>query len=490
MDKHTIITLKNSGKSNRQVAKMTGFDRKTVARYWNDYLAQVELLEESDDVRVTQEAIIEKPKYDSSNRKAYKYTTEIDEALDKILESEERKKVELGKSNKQMLSCAQIHRMLVEQGFDIGLTTISTKVKEKRKRAREAFIRQEYDLADRLEYDFGEVTLIIGGITSVYHMAVFGAPASKFRWAYLYRNQKKEVFLDSHVRFFEMCGGTWREMVYDNMKNVVKRFIGRNEKELNDDLVKMSLYYGFSINTTNCFSGNEKGFVEGSVKVIRKEAFAKKYHFDSLEDAQRHLADTLEKTNTDTSIEEEQALLLPYRPPLEIARISEHKVDKYSFIRLENNFFSVPDYLVGKTVCVKSYPCEVVVYSGLEKVCVHQKPEGMNNTVVDIFHYLDTLMKKPGALSNSVALKSKTSLKALFDAHYRKDPRRFVEILVQNKDRTLPEIATICESAAISDPVFFSTSPSAIGANVLANTRKGLGAISEAFLKGGARHAS
>lgn len=49
-------------------------------------------------------------------------------------------------------------------------------------------------------------------------------------------NQKKDVFLDSHVRFFEMVGGVYREVVYDNMKNVVTRFIGRNEKELNQDL--------------------------------------------------------------------------------------------------------------------------------------------------------------------------------------------------------------------------------------------------------------
>lgn len=374
--------------------------------------------------------------------------------------------------------------------FDIGVTTIQNKVREKRRRAREAFIRQEYNLADRLEYDFGEVTLIIDGIKAVYHMAVFASPASKFRYAYLYTNQKKEVFLDSHVRFFEMCGGIWREVVYDNMKNVVKRFIGKNERELNDDLVKMSIYYGFSINTTNCFAGNEKGFVEGSVKIIRKEAFAKKYHFDSLEQAQRHLAKTLEKTNANTDIEEEKAFLLPYKPPLEIAQISEHTVDKYSFIRLENNFYSVPDYLVGKTLTVKSYPCEVIVFSGLEKVCIHKKPAGMNNYVVDIFHYLDTLMKKPGALSNSIALKSKASLKSVFDKHYQKDPRRFIGILIDNQDKTLPEIVKICKSKATTDPTFVSPYSSSIATNVLTNTRKELGALSEAFLKGRCRHAS
>ena len=44
--------------------------------------------------------------------------------------------------------------------------------------------------------------------------------------------------MDSHVRFFEMMGGSYGEIVYDNMRNVVSKFIGKNEKELNEDLLK------------------------------------------------------------------------------------------------------------------------------------------------------------------------------------------------------------------------------------------------------------
>ena len=105
-------------------------------------------------------------------------------------------------------------------------------------------------------------------------MAVFCAPASNFRWAYLYDNQKQAVFLDSHVRFFDMCGGTWKEVVYDNMKNVVSKFIGKHEKQINSELLNLASYYGFEINVTNCFSGNEKGSVERSVNVIRNKVFA------------------------------------------------------------------------------------------------------------------------------------------------------------------------------------------------------------------------
>lgn len=64
-----------------------------------------------------------------------------------------------------------------------------------------------------------------------------------------------------------MIGGMYKEIVYDNMRNVVTRFIGRNEKEINPNLSNFANYYGFTVNVTNCFSGNEKGHVEGSVRL-------------------------------------------------------------------------------------------------------------------------------------------------------------------------------------------------------------------------------
>ena len=263
--------------------------------------------------------------------------------------------------------------MIKALGYDIGRSTICRHIKEKRENAKEAFIRQEYELGDRLEYDFGEVKLEIDGMVGTYYMAVFGSPAGKHRWAYLYDNQKKEVFMDSHVRYFDWVGGVFKEVVYDNMKNVVTKFLGKNEKMLNEDLMKMSIYYGFEINVTNCYSGNEKGYVENSVKVVRKEAFAHRYRFESLKDAEEYLHQRLEILNGDSRLEEERRLLKAAKPPLELGKISKQRVDKYSFVRVENNFYSVPDYLVGHEVTIKNYLREIEVYADSGKVCTHKK---------------------------------------------------------------------------------------------------------------------
>lgn len=432
VDKWKILIQKQKGLSNRRVAEELGIDRKTVAKYWKEYNQSLNKLlsEQPDaDIRELQSEIVTKPRYDISSRGPVKYTKEIDALLDSIFESEEEKSKKLG-SHKQSLTLKQIYKIIKSYGHEIGYSTLSKHIKIKLEKGREAYVRQDYDYGDRVEYDFGEVVLEISGKVSKYYLAVFGAPASKYRWAYLYTNQKKEVFMDSHVRFFEQMGGVYKELVYDNMRNVVTRFIGRSEKELNEDLIKMSLYYGFEIQVTNCFSGNEKGFVEASVKHLRQEIFSMRYSFDSLEEAERYLETELIKLNdAESTIDEEKKFLLPKLPALELAILQEKKVNKYSMIQVENNHYSVPEHLVGKRVTTKIYMKEILVYSDSKLVAKHKKIDGYNQFEIDIFHYLNTLKRKPGALKNSKALKSKGKLKTIYDKYFSKRSKEFIEIL-------------------------------------------------------------
>jgi len=235
IEKKRIIELKQEGLSNRKVAKILGIDRKTVARYWNEFQQTLTQLNEPEaDTRMIQDELFKTPKYQSSEkrRKNRKYTEEMDTWLREILAEERRKDSILGAGHKQKLTNKQIHEKLVDEGFGISRATINNKLAQIRDKKKEVFIRLQYDFGDRLEYDFGEVRLDCGECVKSYHMAVLASPRGKFRWCYLYTNQKKAVFMDSHVKFFEMMGGVYREVVYDNMRNVVKKFIGKNEKEL------------------------------------------------------------------------------------------------------------------------------------------------------------------------------------------------------------------------------------------------------------------
>jgi len=452
MNKYTFVRLKLQGFSNREIARQLHVNRKTVDKYWKQYENEVVSLQDSHaSLSEAQETIVSPPKYDTSKRKPNKYTDEIDQALDGLLQSEEEKRQKLG-PNKQQLTHTQIHEKLRSQGFDIGLTTIATKIKEKRNYQKECFIKQEYNLGDRVEFDFGEVKLDIQNTIVNAYMAVFSSPASNLRWAYLYTNQKKAVFLESHVSFFEMMGGVYREVVYDNMKNVVAKFLGRNEKELNPDLLKMGLYYGYVINVTGCYSPEQKGHVESSVKIIRNQVFGQRYRFDSWDEAVQYLQEQCQKHNENSLWEQEKQALLPYKPKLELAEIRQAKINTYSFARIDNHFYSVPDYLVGKILTAKIYAQRIDFYAHNHFVCSYVRSD-KEKYHVQIQHYLPTLRKKPGAVRNSVALKSNPALKSVFEVYYVDQPRVFIDLLLQYQDKPMDEIILLLQQKGKEQPV-------------------------------------
>ena len=445
LDVSAILKLKEQGLSNRGVAKTLGIDKKTVNKYWNQYKEKFKELENatnSTEILKIQEDIVSKPKYNSVSRIRRKITPECLKSLENILNDEDKKTKVLG-TNKQSLTKQQIHKLLKNQGFDISYSSAVLEIKRIKQIGKECFIKQDYEYGDRLEYDFGEVKLVINGIVKKYYIAVLSSPAGNFRWCYLYDNCKKAVFLDSHVKFFKMIGGVWKEVVYDNMRNVVSKFIGKNEKELNEDLVKMSMYYGFEINVTNAFSGNEKGYVEGSVKYLRNKIFAENYKFSSEESAIEYMESQLMKLNENSKIEEEKAKLKPTKPPLELADIRKSVVNKYSFVQIENNFYSVPEYLVGLTVTSKIYYNKILIYSNNEFVCEHKKLDGEKKISADIRHYLKTLTFKPRALKNSYVLKSNPKLKSIFDKYYTNNPKKFIDIIVRNKEKSNSDLEKI-----------------------------------------------
>lgn len=137
--------------------------------------------------------------------------------------------------------------------------------------------------------------------------------------------------------------------------------------------------------------------------------------------------------------------MLRYKPKLELSTISINKVNKYSFIRVENNFYSVPDYLVGKKVSVKSYHDKHLIYSNNILVCEHKKIDGFNEISIDIRHYLKSFLKKPGAIKNSLALKSIPILKSIYDKYFNTNPKKFIDLLAKNKEKDLKDLPKVFE---------------------------------------------
>jgi transposase len=456
--KRRILLMYQNGDSKAEIAREVNSSRKTVRKYINEYEDKVQKLVgdknlNQDDLEILIEELSSEPKYDSSNRKRIKLTDEVKDLIDQCLDKNAEKIK--NHERKAAMKAIDIHEFLVdEKGIEIGYTTVCNYVSTMKK-AKEAFIRQEYQLGNTLEYDWGVVALEIAGVKKKYQIAVMTTAKGSCHFARLYENQKMESFLDSHVRGLKYFGGVHKEIVYDNMKVAVKRFVSITEKEITDDLMKMSMYYGFDTRLCNIRSGNEKGHVEKGVEYIRRKAFSAKREFASLEEANKHLEKRLVNLNDRKKkwlenrspwevLVEERQYMNTLKPDYVISREAECRVDKYSTITIEQNRYSVPEYLVGKFVEAKISVDRVKVLYKDELVATHDRKYGTHEWTMDIYHYLNTIKKKPGSLKNSAAMQCLDHrIQNIYKKYYTKKPKEFVVLLEIIKKKSFEDVDNV-----------------------------------------------
>ncbi|MCL6087528.1 MAG: hypothetical protein M1475_03880 [Actinobacteria bacterium] len=247
--------------------------------------------------------------------------------------------------------------------------------------------------------------------------------------------------MDAHANFFEDVGGVYSEIVYDNTKVAVAKFVGRNEKEPTDELLKLSIYYNFNWRFCNVGKANEKGHVEKSVEFIRRKVFSKRDEFDSYEQAREYLKEELVKLNLRpqtlqngrTAMEmlaEEKPHLLPKPPRYDTARVFERRVDKYSCIAVDTCYYSVPDDLVGQFVFAKVYTDKILCYNNEILIAEHKRLHGSYQWQINISHFVKTLTKKPGAFALSVAFSQmEPRLLNIYNRYYRGSEKSFIELV-------------------------------------------------------------
>ena len=278
-------------------------------------------------------------------------------------------------------------------------------------------------------------------------MAIFTSAKGNYRYARLFVKQDTAAFQQAHALFFDHIGGVYHELVYDNMKVAVKKFVGPTEKEATRGLLSLSIYYNFGFRFCNVRRGNEKGHVEKSVEYVRRKAFCIRDTFESIEQANAYLLEVCESLNAIAQtggeqkssreiLERERSDLLPVGPLFECGELREARVDKYSTISVDTCRYSVPEEYVGKMVNVRIYPDRIACYAEGLRVCEHQRRHGFHEWFIQLEHYLHSLDRKPGALPGSVALKqSDRKLQDIYHRYYQSRAKDFIELLMFMKEQ-------------------------------------------------------
>lgn len=437
MDKAAIIKLHESGESNRKIAKLLNMSRSTVNKYVEQYKREKNQLSESVDpveIAMIQQKMLSRNNMDVSKRRPRKFNGEIEREFYRIIRLNDERNKKLG-PNKQEINSAIIYRELLRQGFDVRESTVRGWFRcYKNNLPKEVFIKQIYEYGDRVEFDFHVIKLIIAGEVTKFHQATISCPASNYIFLRLFKNEKTVSVLTGLIEFFRYAGGVPNEVTFDNLKPVVKVCGYKTDKELTDEIVKFSTYYGFKVNTCNARKGNEKGHVENSGNNARSELFSLKYEFDSIEELNLYVRNQLEILNKDSlrRFEEEKKCLKPL--PIHdysVGRFGICKVDEtYSMAYLDTNRYSIPEQYIGKEVRYSIINDIIVFYYGNREICRHKKIEDSNSYSVDIHHYLKTLYKKPGAIARSLALKqADEEIISIYQQKYINDPKGFIDYL-------------------------------------------------------------
>lgn len=438
------------GYSKRAIARELSISRKTVHKVICEYESA---LKTSDPESSLEAILTTSPRYNSSNRQRRVITGSLKDLIDDCLEKNARKRA-LG-LKKQCMRGKDIYEMLLEKGFQISYPSvckyIASYVKQKQEpKSGEAFIRGYYPAGESCEFDWGEAKLYLDGKLQRLYMAVFTLSHSNGRYAWLFRHQNTLAFMESHRNFFRQVKGVPAIMVYDNMRVAIKEFAGV-EKKPTDALLRMSNFYQYHYRFCNIRAGWEKGHVERSVEYVRRKAFSINLHFENLDDAQQHLLAICHRINTRSgsaftedkteSLAADLAALKPYTNEMGCFEVAEYKVDKWSTICMKCSHYSVPDTLVGKIVTVKIYSEKIVILYNNDKVAVHQRIYSQGKRwSIKLEHYLTTLLRKPGALSGSLALKQMPSnIQALFNKHFTDKARDFVFLLQYARDNNFTD---------------------------------------------------
>jgi len=172
---------------------------------------------------------------------------------------------------KQRITGSLLHRQLLDEGFQVGKTTVFDILRRHRLGKAEVFIPLLYTPGDVAQVDFFEVTVIINSVQKKVWKFLMRLMFSGSDFAWLYDRCDQLSFLDAHCRAFAHFGGVPNRCVYDNLTAAVRRRSGLHtpERQLTERFAALSSHYLFEPCFARPGEGHDKGGVESRGRAIR-----------------------------------------------------------------------------------------------------------------------------------------------------------------------------------------------------------------------------
>jgi transposase len=301
---------------------------------------------------------------------------------------------------KQRITGTRIHRQLVEEGYQVGITTVRDYLREKRREKAEVFIPLVHHPGEEAQVDFFEVTIEEDGGFRKAQKFVMRLMYSGRDFVRLYDRADQLSFLDAHVRAFSYLGGVPHRIIYDNLTAAVKKTIG-SERQLTEHFMALASHYLFEPCFARPGEGHDKGGVEARGKGIRLRHLTPVPRGESLSEISEVLMREVEMAFTgelreQRFAEERKHLKELPQSPFEARKVELVSISSGAAVRVDGASYSVPSRWAS---------LRATAYIGVEDirlVCREQTvsypKERKGGRSIRYRHYLPELARKPQAV--------------------------------------------------------------------------------------------
>lgn len=337
-------------------------------------------------------------------------------------------RADLDAPRKQRHTVQRIYdRLVAEQEMEgVSYSTVVGYVSWRRPQVRaetgrgpvEVFVPQSHKPGVEAEVDFGDVWVQLRGVPTKCFLFTFRLSYSGKAVHRVFSSCGQEAFLEGHVHALGVIGGVPIGKVrYDNLKSAVSRVLFGRSRTETERWVAFRSHYG--LEAFYCLPGqegaHEKGGVEGEVGRFRRNRLVPMPVVDSLAELNAQIdrwdaEDDARRIGTRArTVAEHFAVEVPLlRPlpdePFQTGRVFTPRVDRYAQITVRMNRYSVPARLIGRRVRVLLGASDLVVHDGRTEVARHARLSTRGGSSLDLDHYLEGLLRKPGALPGATAL--------------------------------------------------------------------------------------
>jgi transposase len=338
-------------------------------------------------------------------------------------------RADLDAPRKQRHTVKRIYdRLVAEHGLeDLSYDTVWEYVQWRRPQIwaeagrgpQQVFIPQSHKPGAEAEVDFGDVYLLLAGTLTKCWLFTFGLSYSGKAVHRVFASCGLEAFLEGHVHAFAVLGGVpFSKVRYDNLRAAVARVLGLGRSRVETDRWTAFRSH-FGLEAFYCQPGeqgaHEKGGVEGEIGRFRRNYLVPMPEVGSLAELNQMIEDwdagdgarrIGSRPRTVGEYFAAEAPLLKPLPeePFETRRLFTPRVDRYGQITVRMNRYSVPVRLIGRRVRVLLGASDLVVYDGHVQVARHERLATRGGQRVELDHYLEALLRKPGALPGATAL--------------------------------------------------------------------------------------